>query len=123
VPRLRVQKPDDLGEHGSKFWDFAVKALPKDLKSVDYAALRLACRWLDRSEKGLSSDAKGSDVTAGIATDKFLDISKRFGFTPKDRKESGIGGGTKPKAEQKKTALDDLKPENLGAKRVDRHAD
>lgn len=122
MPRLRVQKPNDLGEHGSKFWDLVMSSMRRTVRVVDTAALRMACKWLDRFERDGDSEAKGVEIKLGIATDKFLEISKRFGFTPADRLKNPAEASGKPKATEKKTALDDLVPTKLEPKRVDQPA-
>lgn len=123
MPRQRVVKPDDLGDHGSKFWDLVMASMRKTIRVVDTAALRMACKWLDRFERDGDSDAKGIEIKLGIATDKFLEISKRFGFTPADRLKTPVESSGKPKAAEKKTALDALVPGKLEPNRVDQPAD
>ncbi len=123
MPRQRVVKPDDLGDHGSKFWDLVMASMRRTIRVVDTAALRMACKWLDRFERDGDSDVKGVEIKLGIATDKFLEISKRFGFTPADRLKTPVESSGKPKAVEKKTALDELVPGKLEPKRVDQPAD
>jgi hypothetical protein len=112
--RTKLEKPADLDPAGSDFWDHVTKSMRKTLKPTDQAALVMACRWIDRFNIKLDSDDKGADIGLGIATDKFLAISAKFGFTPKDRKDEG--GNSKPKAIQNRTGLDDLSPAALGEK-------
>lgn len=110
--RVPLTKPEDLGEEGSAHWDKVVKLMRRQLKATDQAALVMACRWVDRFHRLKNSSDKGVDIQLGIATDKFLLLSTKFGFTPHDRK--GVGEGPqKPKSAEKKTALDELKPAAL----------
>lgn len=118
MARRRIEKPDDLGDHGGKFWDLVMSSMRRKVQVVDTAALTMACKWWNRFERDVESNEKGVEIRLGIATDKFLEISKRFGFTPKDR----VGDDTaskKPKATEKKTLLDEMKPGKLEPKRVD----
>lgn len=110
--RVPLTKPADLKQGGSDFWDHVVKAMRRQLKATDQAALTMACRWIDRFDEKREAVGNGIDVSLGIATDKFLLLSAKFGFTPHDRKNVGEGP-QKPKATEKKTSLDELKPSVL----------
>jgi len=107
------EKPDDLGPDGSAFWDRVVEER-SDLKKSDFSALMLACKWLDKAVAKLKEPKM--EIAAGIATDKFLIFSARFGLTPADRKNLGIAEKKKEEG-RRKTSLSDLTPEKLGVER------
>lgn len=104
--------PDDLKEAGSQLWQSVVERFGDKLLASDLPALKMACKWLDRFNDRIDSSEKGVDISLGIACDKFLVLSQRFGLTPHDRK--GTAGDEKPKkSERKRTSLDDLRPGKL----------
>lgn len=110
---MDVEKPDDLGADGSAFWD-RVTEERSDLKRSDFSALKLACKWLDKAIEKLREPK--AEIAAGIATDKFLIFSSRFGLTPADRKALGIAEKKREEG-RRKTSLSDLTPEKLGVER------
>lgn len=105
--------PADLAEAGQEFWRTATRRKWKGLNRVDAAALHMACVWIDRFFNASLTEDKSTDVRMAIATDKFLMISERFGFTPNDRRKIGIGSAKKPKVTEKRTRIDTLKPAML----------
>lgn len=101
-----------LGEHGQDLYDSVKERLGVRLLPSDEPALHMACKWLDRFHRFIDEDGN-TDVKLGIATDKFLLLSAKFGFTPRDRKDTGDDSKTTKKIEKKRTALDSLSPDRL----------
>ena len=89
--------------------------------------------WLTGGSDGgsiVAADYTGDSVakTGFYAFDELIahrwsEISKRFGFTPADRLKTPVESSGKPKAAEKKTALDALVPGKLEPNRVDQPAD
>lgn len=107
--------PPDLEEAGLDQWRSVCDRLGERLVKSDLHALAMVCRWIDRFNRLINSDEKGVDIKLGIACDKFLLLSTKFGLTPADRKAQGDDRTVK-KTERRKTAVDSLTPEALNGR-------
>lgn len=108
------KKPPGLLPMASRFWDaILLREQSQPHTPIEWVVLTLACQWLSEAELQLQD---GKFVPAGIATDKFMAIATKFGYTPADREKAGIVAQKPKPAPRRKRSVDELTPDQITAK-------
>lgn len=112
ISAFTIKKPGNLSPMASEFWDSVAQNPDVRHSPTEMIVLAIGCKWLTQIENRIT---ELNSVPAGIATDKFLAIAAKFGFTPADREKAGVAA-VKPKpAPRRKRSADELTPEAVTA--------